>query len=587
MKLGLDNIRLRNKMLIVYLLSVFTPIFLTNLIFYNVTSDNVKNQRMKDISRAVEQIRSEFRSEIEDAVGISSVFYTDHMLNETLEQSYDQPADYIEAYDSYLRRMLNSYGPVYHSVNTITVYADNPTVLPSGGIERITDGVRDQEWYRAIMSTRLSRPIIIRTGTGDSKDTFSIVRKLDYFVAQNQYQKLLKIDLKTDAIAQIFGNLNLQGSIYLIDDKGVVNYTTDPQINWRSESPVFDSIPQSARTIKVESTYDTYNYLSGWRVAATIAESEVIQAVKKSRTFVVVLAALNLLFATIIIVWITRSLVVRLGFILRYMKKVKNQQFDLIQHAAANDEIGQLTSEFNRMTTQIERLINDVYVADIQKKDLELQNRHVQLNALQSQINPHFLFNALETIRMRSLIKHEDETARIIHNMAKIFRNSLTWSKDMVNVQEELGFIHCFLEIQKYRFGDKLTYNIEIDEFSYECMVPKMTFLPFVENASIHGIEPLKNGGTIDLKLKVEGKELVCEIIDNGIGMSEEKVAKLYRYLESEEEMGDRIGIQNVIYRLKLYYGTGFRLQIDSGEGRGTAIRLVTPIDLHANREAG
>ncbi|GFN33326.1 sensor histidine kinase [Paenibacillus xylaniclasticus] len=587
MKLRLDNIRLRNKMLIVYLLSVFTPIFLTNLIFYTVTSDNVKNQRMKDISRAVEQIRSEFRSEIEDAVGISSVFYTDHLLNETLEHSYEQPAEYVEAYDSYLRRMLNSYGPVYHSVNSITIYVDNPTILPSGGIERLTNYVSEQEWYNAIMNNKISRPVILRTGTGDSKDTISIVRKLDYYVAQNQYQKLLKIDLKNDAIVQIFGNLNLQGSIYLIDDKGYVNYTTDARIDWLREKVSFDSISQPVRTIQVESDYESYNYLSGWRIVATIEESEVIQTVKKSRTFVVLLAALNLLFATIVIVWITRSLVVRLGFILRYMKRVKNQQFDLIQHEMANDEIGQLTSEFNRMTTQIERLINDVYVADIQKKDLELQNRHVQLNALQSQINPHFLFNTLETIRMRSLIKREDETARIIHNMAKIFRNSLTWTKDMVNVQEELGFINCFLEIQKYRFGDRLTYHIDIDERAYECMVPKMTFLPFVENASIHGIEPLKHGGTINMTIKVEDQELVCEIVDNGVGMSEDKVAKLYRYLDSDEEMGDRIGIQNVIYRLKLYYGTGFRFQIDSGEGRGTAIRIVTPIDEHTSLAVG
>src|SRR5690606_33078744 len=96
------------------------------------------------------------------------------------------------------------------------------------------------------------------------------------------------------------------------------------------------------------------------------------------------------------------------------------------------DEIGQLTSEFNRMTLQIKSLINDVYVADIQKKNLEIERRRAQLNALQSQINPHFLFNALETIRMRSLIKKENETAKIIHNMAKIFRSSLTWSKDKI-----------------------------------------------------------------------------------------------------------------------------------------------------------
>lgn len=142
---------------------------------------------------------------------------------------------------------------------------------------------------------------------------------------------------------------------------------------------------------------------------------------------------------------------------------MKHQQFEPIKQPETSDEIGQLTAEFNRMTLTIHRLINDVYVADIEHKNLELQRRHAQLNALQSQINPHFLFNALETIRMRSLMKDEDETARIIQHMAKIFRNALTWNRDKVSIREELEYVTCFLEIQKYRFGDKLNYTIDLD----------------------------------------------------------------------------------------------------------------------------
>jgi two-component system sensor histidine kinase YesM len=261
------------------------------------------------------------------------------------------------------------------------------------------------------------------------------------------------------------------------------------------------------------------------------------------------------------------------------MKKVKNQNFDTIKEAEYHDEIGQLTSEFNRMTLQVKTLIDDVYVADIQKKSLELERRKAQLNALQSQINPHFLFNALETIRMRSVIKDETETARIIANMAKIFRTSLTWSKDRVTVDDEMEFILCFLEIQKYRFEDRLDYRIHIDPSAKKCIVPKMMFLPFVENACIHGIERLKHGGRIDIHIEREEDSMVFAILDNGIGMDEEKVKRFYGYLESEEAIGERIGVQNVIYRLKLIYGDRFRLIIDSAIGQGTYIRLMIPIE--------
>src|SRR5690606_347847 len=137
------------------------------------------------------------------------------------------------------------------------------------------------------------------------------------------------------------------------------------------------------------------------------------------------------------------------------------------------------------------------------EKNMEIEHRHAQLNALQSQINPHFLFNALETIRMRSIIKKEAETAKIIHNMAKLFRGSLTWKRDKVPLTEELEFINCFLEIQKYRFADRLEYKIEVEEAASKCLIPKLIFLPFVENACIHGIEKVRHGGEVIITFSV------------------------------------------------------------------------------------
>lgn len=575
-------------MLILYLFSVFLPIVLTNVIFYNVTTNNVKNQRMKDITLAVEQINKEFRSEIEDAVSVSAVFNNDYNLNQILETNYAEPADYVEAYDSYFRRILNNYTPVYTSVQNIKIYVENPTMLHSGGIGYLSNEVKHSDWYRLLEEKHESHPIFIRTQQEDTysindknviRDTFSVIREMNYYESINQWKKFLKIDLKTDSIDQIFQNLNLQGNIYLINDKGLIEYTTDKAVDWRKESVAYRSLEFSSDAIEFEPEYSYVSYLEGWRIIGTISEEEVLKEVRQSREFVIGLASINIIIPTLIILWITRSLNVRLVQILRHMKKVKNQSFDTIKEGEYLDEIGQLTSEFNRMTIQVKSLIDDVYVADIQTKSLELERRKAQLNALQSQINPHFLFNALETIRMRSLIKDETETAKIIHNMAKIFRTSLTWGKDRVAVSEEMEFIVCFLEIQKYRFEDRLHYQIHIDPSARALTIPKMMFLPFVENASIHGIEPLKHGGIIEVRIEREDSELVFSIRDNGIGMEEEKVKQFYGYLESEEEIGERIGVQNVIYRLKLIYGNRFQLMIESAPMQGTFIKLRIPVD--------
>ncbi|AOZ93062.1 sensor histidine kinase [Paenibacillus crassostreae] len=576
---SLNNVRLRGKMLIIYFLGVFVPLLIISYIFYYTTTNNMKQQLIDDITRAIEQVKNEFAREVEGTMEISSVFYTDHLLNEIIDTKYEVPADYVAAYDSYLRRILNAYTPVYNAVAGITVYVDNPTLLFSGGVNVIDAYVKEKAWYQQVLNNRLSQPLIIRTGDDQNLDTFSVVRRMDAFYSQNQFHKILKIDMKMSSIRQIFSNLNLQGSVYLLNEKGDIEYTTDPAVNIQSGGVSFDTITSSADMIEFRTEYTMTNDLNGWSIVAMVSKDDVFKEVRQSRSFIILVTIINTLLPTFIIIWITRSLNVRIIRILKHMKRVKNQQFDTVPEDESRDEIGQLTEEFNRMTLQIKSLINDVYVTDIQKKDLEIQRRHSQLNALQSQINPHFLFNALETIRMRSVMKDEKETAHIIQNMAKIFRNSLIWKRDMITLKEELDFMHCFLEIQKYRFGDKLNYNIRTDESDYKFLIPKMSIVTFVENASIHGIEPLKSGGKIEVDIQRIRNELVVTIRDNGVGMEMEKIEHLYHYIREEEEMGDRIGIQNVIYRLKLYFGTRFELMIDSQPGVGTQITLKIPVE--------
>ncbi|WP_340022798.1 sensor histidine kinase [Paenibacillus sp. FSL K6-1096] len=574
----LNNIRLRDKMFLIYFLGVIAPILVTNIIFYNIITGNVREQRIKDIDLAVEQIKNEFRLMVDQAVGLSSYFYADYKTNEVLNIDFTNTEDYVEAYDLYLRSTLNNYSPFSSSLQNKTLYVDNPTLLNSGNIGLLSSEVRETGWYKQWMQEASSQPMFVRIDDADGRfQSFSVLRRMDYFADRMDKEKLVKIDFKTIDLMEVFANLNVQGDMYLVGPEGRIEYTTNPSVNWKGGDKQLYSALKTDRVIRFEKEYGSISYLSGWKVAGTINENEIIKEVLKSRHFILWSACLMLIIPTIIILFITRSVNLRIIEILKHMKKVKTQQFQTIMHGESRDEIGQLTLEFNSMIMQIKTLIQDVYLTEIQKKSLELERRKAQLNALQSQINPHFLFNALETIRMRSLLKHEHETAKIIQSMAMILRSSLTWNKEWVSVEEELGFILCFLDIQKYRFEDKLSVQIEVQPEARTCVVPKMVFLPFVENASIHGIEPLKKGGSMDIRIAVEGPEIVFTVQDNGVGMSSGQVDKLYSYLKLDGIIGERIGIQNVIYRVKMLYGEQVTFKVDSSPGKGTRIELRIP----------
>lgn len=584
--LHLDDVRLRNKFLMLYVLCVFIPIILTNVIFYNLMNNNVQDQRKADIDVSLTQVRLEMIRMIEAAVSVSSVFYTDYNLYSLLDSYYRNPADFVEAYDNYMRRVINSYTPVYTSVQNIKIYVDNPMVLHSGGVAYLSPEMRESHWFKALDKRYSSEPIFVRSSKEDNidsgrvaevHDTFNIIRVMDYYDSLNLWDKVLKIELKTESFDVVLGNLNIPGSVYFVDPDGVVQYTTNKEINWRvNQIPLADIAVDNDAYIFKSEAFDMQP-LQDWYLVAYVPEDQILHVVPEARQFVLWIALLNILLATSIIVIVSQSITKRLASLLRHMKRVKNGNFDTIQKRESLDEIGQVTAEFNRMTLQLSSLINDVYVADIKEKNMELEHRYAQLNALQSQINPHFLFNALETIRMRSIMKNETETAKIIHNMAKLFRSSLTWKRDKVKLKEEAEFIVCFLEIQKYRFADRLNYEIELDPEAEKCLVPKLIYLPFVENACIHGVEKVKQGGKVTVSLKLEGDELHFRISDNGAGMNEEQVQRIYSYLRENKDLGERIGMQNVLYRLKLFYEEQFYFSLESEPGRGTSVHIVVP----------
>lgn len=573
----LNNISFRNKLLLIYMVSVFLPIILTNIIFYHVTSENVRNQKIHDNELAIRQVANSFQQGVDDAAGIASVLYSDALVFQLLDTDYQSPVEFILAYNENFRD-INKYTRVYSSIRNINLYTDNPSVITAGGVFNINRGVESTHWYQTTNSTRENYPVVTRMqGTGSKLDQFVVIRALES-TSHSKYENIIMVNLNKHFIEQAFFNETFEGKLYLLNEENVIEFTTDNRIPWQSEFVPFSRIHISKSDVVMEESYQA-QYMDNWKVVGVIPEANLLTEVRKSIPSILYLGLWNYVIPTLFIIYIAGNLHFRLNTIVSKMRKVKNQKFELIPGKPYKDELGVLTSEFNRMSKKIKGLINDVYIARIQKKDLELQKKDAQLKALQSQINPHFLFNVLETVRMRSVLKAENETADIIRNMAQLLRNSITWDKDFISVKEEVQLIQAFLRIQKYRFDDKIYYDIQVTKAVENISIPNMTIIPFVENASIHGVEPLKGKGRISIDINQEGKYLYCIIKDNGVGIRESTYQKIIESFQEDEIAGENIGILNVYQRLKLYFKDQFELKIQTEKGKGTVVYLKMPKD--------
>ncbi len=319
-------------------------------------------------------------------------------------------------------------------------------------------------------------------------------------------------------------------------------------------------------------------FIRDWRIAMVLPPDAFYVILHEARWFVVYLTLANLLFCTFVIFALSKSLTNRLVDLTNHIQSLKDDNLNELSCNEGKDEIGKLLVTFNAMIRKMQMLIYDVYQSNIQKKNLQIERKQAQVNALQSQINPRFLFNSLETIRMRSVLKNETETADIIKSLSKTFRQLLHWSSDLVSIEEEIGFIEDFLKIQKYRFGDRFHYAIKLDDSARLLSIPKMTIQPFIENACVHGIEKSKNHGVLEIEIESKDSFVQIQVSDNGKGMDKNTLDTLMENLKNEGYEGKSIGIKNVYARLKLFYKDEFSFKIESGINEGTRVLLNIPL---------
>jgi sensor histidine kinase YesM len=263
-------------------------------------------------------------------------------------------------------------------------------------------------------------------------------------------------------------------------------------------------------------------------------------------------------------------------------------RFDLQIKVESNDEISFLAKTFDRMRININNLISDIQETAQLEHELQqnkLLLKESQLRSLQNQINPHFLYNTLNTLSKKAYLEGSEETSDLLVSVAGLLRYNLKRIDRSVTLSEEVKVLQQYMDIQKARFTERLQFYMEIDESCLDVQIPGLTLQPIVENAVIHAVEPEEDGGVIRFRIFDGSDRVTIEVEDEGPGMDETKIKQILEetYVQTDGH-STGIGFSNVVKRLRLFYGCEDVIDIESGKGCGTKIVLKIPKN-KGNRE--
>ncbi|WP_238915895.1 sensor histidine kinase [Clostridium sp. YIM B02555] len=390
---------------------------------------------------------------------------------------------------------------------------------------------------------------------------------------------VILIDVKLDVIKDIIENSKpgTAGFIYIMDSNKEIVYTPVNNVVYRIKNEWIDKINneiiikningENYQLTKIKSEY------TGWETIGVFPESESLRVIEDIKYYSAIVAVLALIIAQILVIIFTRSIVNPIKKLKKLMKKAQEGDLTVTFNAKYNDEIGELGGSFNTMVKEISNLINLVQVEEKKK-------RIAEMNVLQAQIKPHFMYNTLDTIRWMAEEHNEEDIIEIIEAFTNLLRISLSKGKEIISVNEELSHIKSYLTIQKIRYEDKLDYEIQVDDNMLEYKLIKLILQPLVENAIYHGIKEKRGSGRILIKGEIKENTLIFTISDNGKGMEEELLNKINYMLRNGNEKKNEIGygIFNVNERIKIIYGDEYGLQYESIYGEGTTVLLKHPI---------
>ena len=313
---------------------------------------------------------------------------------------------------------------------------------------------------------------------------------------------------------------------------------------------------------------------AGWKVFFAVPTKVLTTEMNSLKLLTVVVIAVCILLSLPFILLAASYITSPLLRLLKSMKKLQHGNFDEKVLVDQKDEVGQLSVVYNTMVSEIKRLIEQNYV-------LQIKEREAELNALQAQINPHFLYNTLDTIFWEAQASGQKDIGQMVYSLSKLFRLSLNRGKGWTTVKREKELLEHYLLLQKIRFQEKLSYEFNVEDSILNYSIPKLILQPFVENAILHGLESKGKGGSVAVTGYLRDNCLFFTIEDDGVGMDEEKIQGMFdespREIPDNTNLAGGYAVRNIDERLRINYKGDYMLKFTSSPGCGTKVELKIP----------
>lgn len=588
-----NNLFLRYKIVIAF--STMTILLLSTLGFasYRYSTGILKDESIAYTSRIIEQAVLNIDSYFEEINGKLQIAANNEILIDSLVR---YSIDYQEQMESYrnFKKLLIQY-------NLYNFYMEDVIIVKNGfGVFNIRSSkirsdfdFNSEKWYtnnardfvKAIFISPHEHNYYYETPK--SRYVISAIIPIkDSFKGANEELGVLIMDVNMNKIKSIFDKLELgnSGYVFILDeDKNIVFHKDTELISTKMKGKFMETVMKSPKGSLLDYLNDDktlfiyqISSVTGWKIVAAISMSRIEQFVGKIKTITITMILFSLLFIILISYIISSRITKTISQLMVQMGEVSKGNYHGEVTVESNDEVGMLSKRYNDMVKELNILIKENFLVKLKQKDAEL-------DALQSKMNPHFLYNTLQSIHSMAVLDRTKDIQNIIENLGELFDYVLYEHGNDVLIKDELRYLKSYLEIYKNRYNRRFDYSIEIDQRIENYIIPKLLLQPIVENALIHGLKDKPEGGHLKVSGDIEGCLICFCISDNGRGMTDKELEDTYNKIHAQNPWGKSVGLRNVYERIQLKYGDMGKFQIETKEREGTSIILKIPMESREN----
>ena len=571
---------------------VLSAVLVVTLVSLRYTNSSIYENSVMYTQTIIKQLNQNIDSYISYMDNIASVIAGSGDAYKYLYRENVHGSTEDENYSAYRQRLVEQFKTILkgrddiRNIGIVRADKNSPSLFDNGvSVRNAYLDLNTQAWYADAVGKydqyNLTSSHVQNVIKGERPWVITLSRGIRNYTGTTADDGVVFLDLNYSAISELCAQSSMgdKGYVFILDQDGNIVYHPRQQQLYNELQTENISLVMNAESDIVtvgkgddEKIYAlSHSEITGWTIVGCMNMSELLRNSRQTRSIYVLVALGLIIVALLISSVIARNITMPIQKLRDSMKSVQKGNFDIEDIEVLTDnEIGSLTRSFNVMTHRIRELMEQ----NIQEQE---QKRKIELKALQSQINPHFLYNTLDSIIWMIRSEEYEGAGKMVSLLAKFFRISLSRGKDMIPLEKELEHASSYLAIQNIRFKDKFEFQIEADPALLKYLCPKLSIQPLLENAIYHGMEGMYEDGEITIRIYDRDGDIGIDVSDNGPGMTQETIDHIMHNKVISSKRGSGIGVRNVNERIQLIYGEDYGVIITSELDEGTTATITIP----------